>query len=164
MDHAAQAKVLRALQSGEISRLGSEHTLHVDVRVLAATNKELGREVAAGRFREDLFFRLAVFPLRSPALRERMEDIRALADAFIAAFCKENGLKNKTIDPAVYPALERRSFPGNVRELKNVIERAAILSSGDVVTIADLPEDPHASPFDDDTDSVDTAPRRSAPR
>jgi two-component system nitrogen regulation response regulator NtrX len=158
MDHAAQAKVLRALQSGEISRLGSEHTLHVDVRVLAATNKELGREVAAGRFREDLFFRLAVFPLRSPALRERMEDIRALADAFIAAFCKENGLRNKTIDPAVYPALERRSFPGNVRELKNVIERAAILSSGDVVTIADLPEDPHASPFDDDADSVDTAP------
>ncbi len=152
MDHAAQAKVLRALQSGEISRLGSEHTLHVDVRVLAATNKDLGREVASGRFREDLFFRLAVFPLRSPALRERMEDIRALADAFIAAFCKENGLKNKTIDPAVYPALERRSFPGNVRELKNVIERAAILS-GDMVTIADLPEDPHASPFDDDSDA-----------
>ena len=152
MDYAAQAKVLRALQSGEISRLGSEHTLFVDVRVLAATNKDLGREVASGRFREDLFFRLAVFPLRSPALRERMEDIRALADAFIAAFCKENGLKNKTIDPAVYPALERRSFPGNVRELKNVIERAAILS-GDTVTIADLPEDPHASPFDDDADS-----------
>jgi two-component system nitrogen regulation response regulator NtrX len=151
MDYAAQAKVLRALQSGEISRLGSEHTLFVDVRVLAATNKDLGREVASGRFREDLFFRLAVFPLRSPALRERMEDIRALADAFIAAFCKENGLKNKTIDPAVYPALERRSFPGNVRELKNVIERAAILS-GDMVTIADLPEDPHASPFDDDPD------------
>jgi two-component system, NtrC family, nitrogen regulation response regulator NtrX len=154
MDHAAQAKVLRALQSGEISRLGSEHTLHVDVRLLAATNKDLGREVAAGRFREDLFFRLAVFPLRSPALRERMDDIRALADAFIAAFCKENGLKNKTIDPAVYPALERRSFPGNVRELKNVIERAAILS-GDVVTIADLPEDPHESPFDDDSDPPD---------
>jgi DNA-binding NtrC family response regulator len=154
MDHAAQAKVLRALQSGEISRLGSEHTLIVDVRVLAATNKDLGREVAAGRFREDLFFRLAVFPLRSPALRERMDDIRALADAFMAAFCKENGLKNKSIDPAVYPALERRSFPGNVRELKNVIERAAILS-GDVVTIADLPEDPHASPFDDDSDASD---------
>jgi len=155
MDYAAQAKVLRALQSGEISRLGSEHTLFVDVRVLAATNKDLGREVASGRFREDLFFRLAVFPLRSPALRERMEDIRALADAFIAAFCKENGLKNKTIDPAVYPALERRSFPGNVRELKNVIERAAILS-GDMVTIADLPEDPHASPFDDDEGAPET--------
>jgi DNA-binding NtrC family response regulator len=150
MDHAAQAKVLRALQSGEVARVGSEHVLHVDVRVLAATNKELSREVAAGRFREDLFFRLAVFPIKSPALRERMEDIRALADAFIASFCRENGLKRKLIDPDVYAALERRSWPGNVRELKNVIERAAILS-GDVVTIADLPEDPHENPFEDDT-------------
>jgi len=156
MDLAAQAKLLRALQSGEISRLGSEHTLHVDVRVLAATNKDLSREVAAGRFREDLFFRLAVFPIRSPALRERQDDIRALSDAFMAAFCKENGLKKKAIDPAVYAALERRSFPGNVRELKNVIERAAILS-GDAVTIADLPEDPHASPFDDDLPEPDRA-------
>ncbi|HVY46754.1 MAG TPA: sigma-54 dependent transcriptional regulator, partial [Minicystis sp.] len=149
MDGAAQAKVLRALQSGEVSRLGSEHTLHVDVRVLAATNKDLAREVAAGRFREDLFFRLAVFPIRSPALRERMDDVRPLADAFLAAFCKENGLKTKRFEAGVYAALDRRSFPGNVRELKNVIERAAILS-GDVVTIADLPEDPHANPFDED--------------
>jgi DNA-binding NtrC family response regulator len=149
MDHAAQAKVLRALQSGEISRLGSEHVLHVDVRVLAATNKDLAREVSSGRFREDLYFRLAVFPIRSPALRERMEDLRALADAFMSAFCKENGLKPRAIDPAVYAALERRSWPGNVRELKNVIERAVILS-GDRITIADLPEDPHENPFDED--------------
>ncbi len=159
MDLAAQAKVLRALQSGEISRVGSEHTLHVDVRVLAATNKDLAREVAAGRFREDLFFRLAVFPIRSPALRERMEDIRPLADAFMAAFCKENGLKMKSIDDAVYPALERRSFPGNVRELKNAIERAAILA-GDVVTVADLPEDPHDSPFEED---LSEPPERTTP-
>jgi DNA-binding NtrC family response regulator len=149
MDLTAQAKVLRALQSGEISRVGSEHTIYVDVRVLCATNKDLSREVACGRFREDLFFRLAVFPIRSPALRERMEDIRPLADAFIEVFCRENGLKKKAVDATVYAALERRSFPGNVRELKNVMERAAILS-GDVVTIADLPEDPHANPFDDD--------------
>jgi two-component system, NtrC family, nitrogen regulation response regulator NtrX len=149
MELAAQAKVLRALQSGDISRLGSEHDLHVDVRVLAATNKDLGRDVANGRFREDLFFRLNVFPIRSPALRERLEDMRPLADAFITAFCNENGLRPKPIDSAVYAALARRSFPGNVRELKNVIERAAILS-GDVVTIADLPEDPHSNPFDDD--------------
>ncbi|APR77346.1 Response regulator of zinc sigma-54-dependent two-component system [Minicystis rosea] len=149
MDLAAQAKVLRALQSGEVSRLGSEHSMRVDVRVLAATNKDLGREVSAGRFREDLYFRLAVFPIKSPALRERMEDVRPLAEAFLSAFCKENGLKAKTFDPEVFTALERRSYPGNVRELKNVIERAAILS-GDVVTIADLPEDPHASPFDED--------------
>jgi len=156
MDLAAQAKVLRALQSGEISRVGSEHTLTVDVRVLAATNKELGREVAAGRFREDLFFRLAVFPLRSPALRERMEDLRPLCDAFLASFCNENGLKQKRVDPAVYAALERRRWPGNVRELKNVIERAAILS-GDVVTVADLPEDPHESPFEDDAQAAEGA-------
>jgi len=149
MDLAAQAKVLRALQSGEIGRLGSEHVLHVDVRVLAATNKDLAREVAAGRFREDLYFRLAVFPIRSPALRERMDDLRALADAFVTVFCRENGVKPRRIDPAVYAALERRSWPGNVRELKNVIERAVILS-GDVITIADLPEDPHENPFDED--------------
>jgi transcriptional regulator with GAF, ATPase, and Fis domain len=154
MDLAAQAKVLRALQSGEISRLGSEHILHVDVRVLAATNKDLGREVAAGRFRDDLFFRLAVFPLRSPSLRERMEDLRSLCDAFLASFCKENGLKQKPVDPAVYAALERRRWPGNVRELKNVIERAAILS-GDMVTVADLPEDPHESPFEDDAQAAE---------
>ncbi len=156
MDLAAQAKVLRALQSGEVNRVGSEHILHVDVRVLAATNKDLSREVQSGRFREDLFFRLAVFPIKSPALRERMEDLRALADAFMASFCKENGLKPKPVDPAVYAALERRSWPGNVRELKNVIERAAILS-GDVVTIADLPEDPHANPFDDEEKAGEAA-------
>jgi DNA-binding NtrC family response regulator len=164
MDLAAQAKVLRALQSGEVSRLGSEHTLHVDVRVLAATNKDLGKQVQAGQFREDLFFRLAVFPIRSPSLRERMEDIRPLADAFVASFCKENGLKIKTLDAPVYAALGQRSFPGNVRELKNVIERAAILS-GDTVTIADLPEDPHASPFDDDSydGGADSGDRGSVP-
>jgi DNA-binding NtrC family response regulator len=156
MDLAAQSKVLRALQSGEVSRVGSEHSLHVDVRVLAATNKELSAEVANGRFREDLYFRLAVFPIRSPALRERIEDLRPLADAFMEAFCKDNGLKRKAIEPSVYAALERRTWPGNVRELKNVIERAAILSS-DVVTIADLPEDPHANPFDDDAAAVDAA-------
>jgi len=150
MDLSAQAKVLRALQSGEVCRVGSEHVIHVDVRVLAATNKDLEREVTSGRFREDLFFRLNVFPIRSPSLRERVEDIRPLADAFVAAFCKENGLRKKPIDSTVHKGLEARSWPGNVRELKNVVERAAILS-GDVITIADLPEDPHANPFDDES-------------
>jgi DNA-binding NtrC family response regulator len=149
MDLSAQAKVLRALQSGEVCRVGSEHVIHVDVRVLAATNKDLGKEVAAGRFREDLYFRLNVFPIRSPALRERIEDLRPLADAFVASFCQENGLRKKPIDGTVYKALEARTWPGNVRELKNVVERAAILS-GEVITIADLPEDPHANPFDDE--------------
>jgi DNA-binding NtrC family response regulator len=152
MDLSAQAKVLRALQNGEIVRVGSEHVIHVDVRVLAATNRDLARQVAEGRFREDLLFRLDVFPIRVPALRERRDDIRELADAFVISFCRENGLKPKPIDPAVYEALVRRSFPGNVRELKNVVERAAILS-GDVITIADLPEDPHASPFEEDAET-----------
>jgi DNA-binding NtrC family response regulator len=149
MDLTAQAKVLRVLQNGELSRVGSEHVMHVDVRLLAATNKDLAREVAAGRFREDLYFRLEVFPLHVPALRERPSDIPLLAEAFVESFCKDNGLRTKRIDPAFFQALQQRTWPGNVRELKNVVERAAILSS-DVISIADLPEDPHLSPFDDD--------------
>src|SRR6478609_3054432 len=153
MDLTAQAKVLRALQNGEIVRVGSEHVFNVDVRVLAATNKDLGKAVAAGTFREDLFFRLDVFPIRVPALRERPADIGQLAESFVTAFCRENGLRQKKIDPVVYEALSRRKWPGNVRELKNVVERAAILSS-DVITIADLPEDPHDSPFDDEAEDA----------
>jgi DNA-binding NtrC family response regulator len=153
MDLVAQAKVLRAVQNGEISRVGSEHVIHVDVRVLTATNKDLGRGVEAGTFREDLYFRLNVFPIRSPALRERVEDIPALASAFMEQFARENGIRPKPIDEAVVTALVSRKWPGNVRELKNVVERAAILSS-DHVTIADLPEDPHESPFGEDPEST----------
>jgi DNA-binding NtrC family response regulator len=149
MDLVAQAKVLRAVQSGEISRVGSEHVIHVDVRVLAATNKDLARAVEQGSFRDDLFFRLAVFPIRSPALRERVEDIALLAEAFMEQFGRENGIRPKPIDAEVLTALAARKWPGNVRELKNVVERSAILS-GDRVTIADLPEDPHQSPFEED--------------
>jgi two-component system nitrogen regulation response regulator NtrX len=159
MELAAQAKVLRAVQSGEISRVGSEHVIHVDVRVLAATNKELARAVENGTFREDLFFRLAVFPIRSPALRERVEDIPLLAQAFMEQFARENGVRPKPIDDDVIVALVSRKWPGNVRELKNVVERSAILSSARV-TIADLPEDPHASPFEEEPEpsvSSDTA-------
>ncbi len=137
--------------------------IHVDVRVLAATNKDLAKEVAAGAFREDLFFRLDVFPIRVPALRERQDDIPLLADAFVAAFCKENGLKTKAIDRWSTKRWPDASWPGNVRELKNVVERAAILS-GDVITIADLPEDPHASPFDDDDDGPPSVAPRSLGR
>jgi transcriptional regulator with GAF, ATPase, and Fis domain len=164
MDMVAQAKVLRAVQSGEISRLGSEHVIHVDVRVLAATNKDLARAVERGTFREDLFFRLAVFPIRSPALRERVEDIPLLAQAFMDQFARENGIRPKPIDDEVMAALASRKWPGNVRELKNVVERSAILS-GDRVTIADLPEDPHASPFEEEHEpsaAADTPPAPEA--
>jgi DNA-binding NtrC family response regulator len=153
MDVVAQAKVLRAVQSGEISRVGSEHVIHVDVRVLAATNKDLSKAVENGLFREDLFFRLAVFPIRSPALRERVEDIPLLAQSFMEQFARENGVRPKPMDDVVLRALESRKWPGNVRELKNVVERSAILS-GDRVTIADLPEDPHASPFEEETEAA----------
>ncbi len=156
MDLVAQAKVLRALQSGEISRVGSEHVMHVDVRVLAATNKDLAKEVERQMFREDLYFRLNVFPIRSPALRERLEDIPLLAETFLEGFCRENGTKRKPVDAEIIPALVARKWPGNVRELKNVVERMAILS-GERVTIADLPEDPHASPFEDDAPAVNEA-------
>src|SRR5690606_18775368 len=135
MDLAAQAKVLRVLQNGELVRVGSERAVHVDVRVLAATNKDLDRAVQEGAFREDLFFRLNVFPLQVPELRARGEDIRLLSDAFVQQFCRENGLRSKVIRPDVYEALERRRWPGNVRELKNVVERAAILS-GEEITVA----------------------------
>jgi transcriptional regulator with GAF, ATPase, and Fis domain len=157
MDLVAQAKVLRAVQSGEISRVGSEHVIHVDVRVLAATNKDLARAVEQGIFREDLYFRLAVFPIRSPALRERVEDIALLAEAFMEQFARENGVRPKPMDAEVLTALAARKWPGNVRELKNVVERSAILS-GDRVTIADLPEDPHQSPFEEESEGHSDPP------
>jgi DNA-binding NtrC family response regulator len=138
MSLGAQAKVLRALQSGEIIRVGGERTVAVDVRVVAATNKDLEAEVAEGRFREDLYFRLSVIPIRSPSLRERAEDIPLLAEAFLAEFCRDNGFITKPIDADVLATLARRSWPGNVRELRNVVERMAILS-GDCITAADLP-------------------------
>jgi DNA-binding NtrC family response regulator len=156
MDLAAQSKVLRALQNGELIRVGSEHVFNVDVRVLAATNKDLTKAVHDGSFREDLLFRLNVFPIRTPALRERVEDIELLARSFVDAFCKENGLKEKQIEQQVLQVLKGRQWIGNVRELKNVVERAAILSDN-VITVADLPEDPHVNPFDDDSDRDDAS-------
>ena len=136
----AQAKVLRVLQSGEVTRVGSEASVAVDVRVLAATNKDLEAAVRSGEFREDLYFRLNVVPLRSPSLRERRDDIAELANAFAKEFFRENGMREKHIDDDVFDALTERSWPGNVRELKNVVERMLILS-GDRVTIDDVPED-----------------------
>ncbi len=137
----AQAKVLRALQNGEITRVGGESTIAVDVRVVAATNRDLEAAIAAGEFREDLYFRLNVIPLRSPSLRERAEDIPALTRAFLMEFCAENGIRQKPLHPDVLESLVERHWPGNVRELRNVVERMAILSD-DEITIDDLPEAP----------------------
>jgi two-component system, NtrC family, nitrogen regulation response regulator NtrX len=140
MSVGAQAKVLRALQSGEITRVGSERSIAVDVRVLAATNKDLESEVAKGAFRDDLYFRLNVVPIRSPALRERVEDIPLLAQAFFKQFCREYGGKEKVADPAVFELLMQRPWPGNVRELRNVVERMVILS-GSRIGVDDVPTD-----------------------
>jgi DNA-binding NtrC family response regulator len=134
----AQAKVLRVLQQGELVRVGGEKVIQVDCRVIAATNKDLAEEVAAGRFREDLYFRLNVIPLRSPSLRERSEDVPLLAEAFVKQCCEENGFRPKRISEEVLERLASYAWPGNVRELKNVIERLVIMSD-DEITERDLP-------------------------
>ena len=138
MSPSAQAKVLRVLQTGELSRVGGEKTLKVDCRVIAATNKDLDKEVAAGRFREDLFFRLNVIPIRCPALRERLNDVPALARAFAQQCCDENGFPPKPFRAEVVEHLKNYPWPGTIRELKNVIERLVILSD-DEITERDLP-------------------------
>ncbi len=138
MSIGAQAKVLRALQSGEISRVGGERAIAVDARVIAATNKELASEVERGNFRDDLYFRLNVIPIRSPALRERVEDIPILAKAFLEEFSREYGGRAKETAPEVFALLASRPWPGNVRELRNVIERMVILS-GAQIGVEDVP-------------------------
>jgi len=140
MSLSAQAKVLRVLQSGELSRVGSETTLKVDVRVLAATNRDLQAAVVAGQFREDLYFRLAVVPLRAPPLRDRAQDIPLLCKSFVAQIARENGLHEKTITPEAIDILAAYTWPGNVRELRNVVERLIILSE-DTIGAGDLPEE-----------------------
>jgi DNA-binding NtrC family response regulator len=140
MTLAAQAKVLRVLQQGEITRVGGQKNITVDVRVLAATNKNLEQAVAAGLFREDLFFRLNVLPIHAPPLRERLSDVPVMLDSFIKTFCKENGYSEKKLDKEVLNRLCAYSWPGNVRELKNIAERLVIMS-GATISLEDLPPD-----------------------
>ncbi|HXI56190.1 MAG TPA: sigma-54 dependent transcriptional regulator [Polyangia bacterium] len=137
---SAQAKVLRVLQSGEFTRVGGEQTLKVDVRVVAATNRDLPAAVATGQFREDLYFRLAVVPLRAPPLRDRGDDIPLLCATFIESACRENGMKVKGISGEAVSMLSAYPWPGNVRELRNVIERLVILSE-ESIGVGDLPEE-----------------------
>lgn len=134
---AAQAKVLRALQENEITRVGSDKTTKVNVRVLAATNKDLPAEIEKGNFREDLFHRLNVIPVRVPALAERIEDIPLLVDFFTKQICDEQGIKTKTFAPDALKALQQRPWPGNIRELRNVVERLIILA-GEKITEEDV--------------------------
>src|SRR5579864_2984867 len=136
---ASQAKLLRVLQEGEFHRVGGEQTIKVSVRVISATNRDLGGLVAQEKFREDLYYRLSVVPIRVPALRERPQDIRLLAEYFLEDFSARNNFKPKTLDVTILPMLESYGWPGNARELRNVIERMAILSSGDRLTRDSIP-------------------------
>ena len=137
MSLAAQAKVLRALQENEVTRVGGEKAIHVNVRVLAATNKDLQKEIAEGRFREDLYHRLSVIPIHIPSLDERKDDIPLLVDYFCEQICGEQGIRGKAFAPEAVAALQARSWTGNIRELRNVVERLIILG-GQTITKEDI--------------------------
>ncbi|HMV34033.1 MAG TPA: sigma-54 dependent transcriptional regulator [Gemmatimonadales bacterium] len=138
MTPSAQAKVLRALQEGVITRVGGSKPVQVDVRVIAATNKDLEAEIAGGRFREDLFYRLNVVPIHVPPLRSRREDIPALVEHFVGQLAGGTGKGAKSLQPGAIERLAERDWPGNVRELRNAVERLLILAPGKAVTGADV--------------------------
>ncbi|MFM7473367.1 MAG: sigma 54-interacting transcriptional regulator, partial [Crocinitomicaceae bacterium] len=127
MSASAQAKVLRALQENVIQRVGGEKDIKVDCRVVAATNKDLRKEINEGRFREDLFHRLAVIPIHVPSLNERTTDIPLLADHFLTLVCQEQGIQKKEFTSEAKAELQKINWTGNIRELRNVIERLVIL-------------------------------------
>jgi two-component system nitrogen regulation response regulator NtrX len=136
----AQAKILRVVQSGEMQKIGSEEAIRVDVRVLSGTHKDLKQQVAAGLFREDLYYRLNVVPIRVPSLRERPDDIPLLAQFFAHRVCEKNNIRDKSIDEEVLFELKRYPWRGNVRELQNVIERMVTMS-GERISLLDIPEE-----------------------
>ena len=134
-----QAKILRVLQAREFEPVGSNRTQKVDVRIITATNRDLEKMVREGRFRDDLYYRLNVFQLVLPPLRERLEDLPVLADFFLKKYGEKNRRDVMTLAPEVLQAFRRYSWPGNIRELENVIERGVIVCQGDVLTLGDLP-------------------------
>ncbi len=140
-----QIKILRVLQERKFERVGGEETIEVDVRLIAATNRDLKKEIAEGRFREDLYYRLNVVNIHVPPLRERREDIPLLAMAFLREFADENGKQIEGFDPKVRQALYTYDWPGNVRELRNCIESAVVMASGKLITLDDLPPGPRSS-------------------
>ncbi len=133
MSLAAQAKVLRVLQDGVVTRIGGSKPIQVDVRVLAATNKDVEEEIAAGRFREDLYYRLNVVPITVPPLRERREDIEMLVVHFLRQLAARDGLPMRSITDDALRGLAALDWPGNVRELRNTVERLVILASGPTI-------------------------------
>lgn len=139
MDQSLQVKILRVLQEKEIERVGGSGPRKVDVRIVAATNRDLEEEVAAGRFREDLYYRLNVIPLHLPPLRERRGDILLLVDYFLTRFCARKARPKLALSPQARRILLAYSWPGNIRELENFMERLSILVDGDVIRTEDLP-------------------------
>ena len=138
MAPSTQAKLLRVLQDREFTRLGGARSLRVDVRIVAATNRDIEREMHAGRFREDLFYRLNVIRIAMPALRERPDDVEALAAHFAQHFAREMGRAERRLSPAAVARLRAHCWPGNVRELRNVIERAVLLADGERIEVSDV--------------------------
>jgi two-component system nitrogen regulation response regulator NtrX len=138
MSARTQAKVLRVLQSGEVEPVGAEKTVHVDVRVVAATHRNLPEEIAAGRFREDLYYRLNVIPIHTPSLRDHLEDIPLLVEYLVRRYAAQNNYRPKELAPEALAHLQALPWRGNVRELKNLVERLLILAPGDVITREDV--------------------------
>ena len=139
MNLSTQAKILRVLQEQQFQRLGSSRTIHVNVRVLAATNKDLELEIKEGRFRDELYFRLNVIPIHVPPLRERQEDIPLLVETFLSEFAQQSRIKPKKMNPDAMNCLLSYHWPGNVRELRNLIERLSIMGGREVIKASDLP-------------------------
>jgi len=139
MELGLQVKVLRAIQHRTFQRVGGTNEIHVDVRILCSTNRRLDLEVREGRFREDLFYRLNVIEIELPPLRERPEDLPQLVQHFAEKYSSELGKDVRELDPAVLPVLETYTFPGNVRELENLVERAVTLARGNRITLDCLP-------------------------
>ena len=140
MSLTMQVKLYRVLQEGKVRPIGSTEETDVDVRVIAATNKDLEKEIAEGRFREDLFYRLSVIPIHLPPLRERRDDIPLLVREFLGRFSKSMGKKVEGVDPEAMRRMEVYDWPGNVRELENTIERAVALESRDRISVDALPD------------------------
>jgi transcriptional regulator with GAF, ATPase, and Fis domain len=159
-----QAKLLRVLQEGEFESVGSSQTRRVDVRVIAATNKDLQSEVSAGRFREDLYYRLSVFPLNVPPLRQRSDDIGILAEAFVRSFCTKAACAPLELTPDGIRRLRAYNWPGNVRELRNVVERALILSRGQTLNFDEILPPATVQTSKLDLSNADSPPPRTTPR
>ncbi|MCC6332468.1 MAG: sigma-54-dependent Fis family transcriptional regulator [Myxococcales bacterium] len=140
MSASAQVKLLRVLQEGELERLGGTQTIKVDVRLVAATNKDLSREVQEGRFREDLYYRLNVVEVRIPSLASRREDVLLLAEHFLKRYAAKNSKAVRGVTDDAGKVLENYAWPGNIRELEHAVERAVVLCRGDVISLEDLPE------------------------